>query len=148
MNASFVHFSRQTLIGGISTVLGYARWLLVMPLLTRGFGTEGYGIWVQLIIGADLLAGVTGLGLNFALLRYVPTRSNPREAAADLWSSMLVCWAMSLPLIGIGLVADEWLAHTFLGGATQAFAVRLALVLIPISGSLNLAGTGILAKTG
>ena len=138
MNASFVHFSRQTLIGGISTVLGYARWLLVMPLLTRGFGTEGYGIWVQLIIGADLLAGVTGLGLNFALLRYVPTRSNPREAAADLWSSMLVCWAMSLPLIGIGLVADEWLAHTFLGGATQAFAVRLALVLIPISGSLNL----------
>ena len=41
---------------------GYAGWLLVMPLLTCGFGAEGYGIWVQLFIGAELLAGVAGLG--------------------------------------------------------------------------------------
>ena len=136
MNKSLVRFSRQTLIGSLSMALRYAPWLLVMPLLTRSFGTVDYGIWVQLIMAAELLAGIASLGLNFALLRYVPTYGDARHGAADLWLSISVCWAVSLLLAIIGWVADEWLAQIFLDGRT--FAVRLALLFIPISGSLNL----------
>ncbi len=138
MNASFVRFSRQTFIGGISTSLFYLRGVFAMPLLTRSFGVEGYGIWVQLFVGVELLAGIAGLGLNFALLRFVPTRDDPRHASADLWSALLLCGFASLAMMGIGTVSGAWVSRAFFGGEAQAPVIQTALLLIPVSGSLNL----------
>jgi O-antigen/teichoic acid export membrane protein len=138
MNASFVRFSRQTLVGGVSTGLVYLRTLFILSLLTRSFGADGYGVWVQLFVGTELLAGVAGLGLNFALLRYIPTRTDRRHAAGDLWSVLLICGFASLILMGIGWVSAAWMARIFLGGDSQARVVQIALLLIPVSGFLNL----------
>ncbi len=138
MNASFVRFSRQTVLGGFSTGLVYLRGVFILTLLTRSFGTDGYGVWVQIFVGTELLAGVAGLGLNFALLRYIPTRKDPRHAAGDLWTALLICGFASLALMGIGSVSATWMARTFLGGDSQTRVVQIALLLIPVSGSLNL----------
>ncbi len=105
MNAGLVRFSRQTLVGGISTGLVYLRSVGVMPLLTRSFGPEGFGVWVQLFVGAELLAGIAGLGLNFALLRFVPIRKDPNESVVDLLSALLLCALASLGLMGLGVLS-------------------------------------------
>jgi O-antigen/teichoic acid export membrane protein len=138
MNAELVRFSRQTLIGGVSTGLVYLRGLLVMPILTRCFGPGDFGVWIQVFVGVELLAGLAGLGLNFALLRFVPAHEDPTQSTADIWSVLLLCAIVSLGVMGIGSLADTWLAETFLGGAEQAPLIRVALLLIPVSCSLTL----------
>ncbi len=139
MNAKIVHFAKQTIIGGASTFLNYTRFLFIMPFLTRSLGTSGYGIWIQISIGIELFSTFAALGLNYALLRYIPTYGEPRQGTGDLWLSIFVCWTVCLPVIFIGLIFDEWLAHNFLGGANQTLALQLSLILIPLSGALNLA---------
>ena len=138
MNAGLVRFSRQTLIGGVSTGLFYLRGLFVMPLLTRCFGPGDFGVWVQVFVGVELLAGLAGLGLNFALLRFVPAHEDRAQSTADLWSVLLLCAVVSLGVMGVGSLAETWLAETFLGGPDQVPLIQVALLLIPVSCSLTL----------
>jgi O-antigen/teichoic acid export membrane protein len=135
MSSGFLRFSRQTLLGAVATGIVYARNLLVMPLLTKGLGAAGYGVWVQLFVGIELVAGLVILGFNFSLLRYVPQRETRRDELDDLVSALLV--GLSVALVGqiVLISTSDWIAATLLGDPDLTGTVRRAGWVVPFAAS-------------
>ncbi len=110
MNLAYARFSRGAVISAFATGSFYLRNICLLPLLTRFFGADEYGLWIQIIGLVELLSGVATLKLNNALQRFLPSRKEAGLLAGDMASILLVVGAIGVSLaLVLGLGADAWL---------------------------------------
>ena len=90
MNTKYIKSSRQVGIAFSASLSIYLRGLLLIPILTRALGTVGYGAWVQMFACTELLLGVAVLGLDSALVRFLPSRKSEGCLAEDISSILSI----------------------------------------------------------
>ncbi len=103
--------------------------IVLLPILTKGLGSVGYGIWVQAWVLLPLLASMLDLGLPNAMLRFF-LQKDRQSCTRDFYRIVIVTGTLS-----IGTGAIFWLGAPFF--PTSLFdgneqVIRIIAALIPI----------------
>jgi len=77
---------RVGLIGVTNLLVGFSG-IILLPILTKTLSIHDYGTWVQVIVTLGLMSSIATLGLNGAMVRFLPGAS--KEARRDMFFSMI-----------------------------------------------------------
>jgi O-antigen/teichoic acid export membrane protein len=67
----FRDFAKDVGITGLTQVVASICGFLLLPIITKAIGTEGYGIWTQIAVTVSLLAPLAMLGLSNSYVRFL-----------------------------------------------------------------------------
>ena len=94
-------FVLDNVLVALAQLLGKLRGLATLPLLVRGLGAEGYGIWVQVISLAGIVGNLLSLNLHTPLVRMAAAD----RARAKAIVSTLTIAAMTALTAGCAVLA-------------------------------------------
>lgn len=115
---------------GLFQVLNALKGLLYLPLMSKQFGAQGYGIWSQIIITIALFAPTLTLRLDGAIVRYLGGGVGSHERRKGFFSSSIVVWLLSLAALGVGLLMIHPIAQVMFGDTSLALYAALFLGLL------------------
>ncbi len=84
---SSTRFTKDILWVGLSQVLIYLFSFFTIPVLTKTYGTEIYGLWSQIWVTVGLLNPILTLHLGTAIVRYL-SAENRKEFISQYFSNM------------------------------------------------------------
>jgi O-antigen/teichoic acid export membrane protein len=106
------------------------RGFVAIILIARVAGVEQYGIWAQVIVVANLLGIVGGLGMSNALVRFYPDATTTAQRRTLLSSTWYLVAATAFAGAAIMFLSAPALAQVFGGGeGAEAFRVGALLVV-------------------
>jgi O-antigen/teichoic acid export membrane protein len=116
------------------TLFEYATRFMIGILLARGLGAHGYGLYVLSISVATLFAGISMLGTDDAMVRYVAilTSRDDREGVAGTLQVGLATATIGGTLMGIALfVFAEPVAVGLFDSPELESALKLMALVVP-----------------
>ena len=122
-------FAQRVGLIGITNLLVNLRGLILIPILTKTLGAEGYGIWAQVIVTISLITPIVMLGLPSAMIRFLAAERDRREIQEGFYSSTVSVFLVSLLASSILFIFSEPIAASLFDGATEV--VKLIAVIIP-----------------
>lgn len=111
-------------------ILQTARALMVLPLISRLFGAEAYGIWSQIGVTMALLAPILTLRLESALVRYTAGLGSTIEKTKAIFSSLLITLLVGIGALSIGVVVKQSLAIAMFADPSLSSYVVLSLGIL------------------
>lgn len=135
LESPYQKFTKDVLIIGVATVLTALSGVIRLPLFTKMLGAYDYGIWKQAEITVALVVGFVGLGLPFAITRFLPAKTNKEEIREEFYSAFCLVFLVALGVSIILIVFANFIAGAFFEGATQIVRITGLLILV---GSLNI----------
>lgn len=129
MESPYQRFAKDTLVIGIANVLVALSRVILLPVLTKTLGPHDYGIWAQVQVTISLVLGVVGLGLPYALTRFLPAKTQKEEIREEFWSVFclvaLTTFAISLILVTVA----RPIARAFFEGSTEIVCITGLIIL-------------------
>jgi O-antigen/teichoic acid export membrane protein len=122
--------ARDAITVGMTTVLVALSGILTLPLITRTLGADDYGIWAQALVTVGLFAGVAGLGLPYALTRFLPAKTDKAEIREDFYSVVSLTFAVILVVSAVVAAAAPPIARVFFDGATSVVRLTALIILV------------------
>ena len=120
-------FANAALIAGAELIVR-AKGLILVPLLSRNLGPEGYGTWAQVVIVSALFGPLILLSTDLAALRFIPGK--PEDHQKRQFSAWLIfLLAMGTIVGGALLIARDQVAIVLLGKSDQ-FSSLIVLATI------------------
>lgn len=130
MKSSYQKFAKDTLVIGIAHVLVALSRIILLPLLTKTLGAHDYGIWTQIQVTISLGLGVIGLGLPYAVTRFLPAKTKKEELQEEFWSVFCIVALTTLVVSLILIAAAGFIAEAFFEGATEIVRITGLIVLV------------------
>ncbi len=93
---SYSKFTKHVFIVGLVNLLGVFQSIIFLPIITKILGAESYGVWTQLKITLGLLVPFTFLGLNDALVRFLPGAKDKEESREGIYSSLAITFGVAM----------------------------------------------------
>lgn len=121
---------------GISQIIISARGILLIPILTRYLGADGYGLWVMAMATVSVVLPMMVLGLPYSMTRIFPSRDNIDEVSKDFFSISFLVFLMSFIVSIILLIYPQFLANLLFEG--HILVVRIVAVILFIYSTNNL----------
>ena len=122
------------------TLFEYATRFLIGLLLARGLGAHGYGLYVLSISVASLFAGISLVGTDDAMVRYVAILSSRKDAAGVGGTLQIGAAAALVGGCGVGLLLFVFAAPIATGlfsSPELETTLRLMAVLLPFLAASN-----------
>jgi O-antigen/teichoic acid export membrane protein len=126
------HYLRSSGILALTELALRLRGIVLIPVLTKYLGAVNFGVWAQVSVVASMLSPVLALGLDSAVVRFLPGK--PRHEIATGFSTV-VCY-LTVVSIPVGLLL--WIAARPLAGAF--FNGRSNWPFVAICGAVILVG--------
>lgn len=104
--------------------------IILLPLLTKTLGAHGYGIWAQVQVTISLVLGFVGLGLPYAMTRFLPAKIDKEEIQEEFYSVFCPVFFATLVVSITLIVAAESIAGVFFGGATDVVRITGLIILV------------------
>jgi O-antigen/teichoic acid export membrane protein len=119
-------FRNDTAIYGLAQVAERLLSFFLLPLLTKATSTEEYGVWSQLIVVAGISTPIVLLGLQTALVRYLPRWCDAMQVhySMVLRAFSAVAGVLVLMTIALAIFRNE-LGLAFFGTSGHAIYVLL-----------------------
>ena len=122
-------FAQRVGLIGITNLLVNLRGLILIPILAKTLGAEGYGLWAQVIVTIALITPLVTLGLSSAMIRFLAAERDRKEIQEGFYSSAVLIFFGSVLASAILFIFSEPIAASLFGGATEV--VKLIAVIIP-----------------
>ncbi len=129
MNEYSLFAGRVGLVGVTSTIITL-RGLILIPILTKTLGAEGYGIWSQILVTISLLVLPCTLGLGYAIIRFLAAEKDKEKVSKGVSSILATTSLIALAASGLIFVLSQPLAIAVFGGVNAAFYIRVSALLI------------------
>lgn len=113
-------------IVGIMNLLVGLSSIILIPILTKNYTIDEYGIWVQLSVTVSLLPNLISLGLPYALIRYFSTFN---EKFLDGFYSINALVLFSSLIVSFFLFLFSKSISEFLFGGADSVALILPIIL-------------------
>lgn len=85
---------------GITTILVNISPLILLPILSKSLGAEGYGIWNQFTVTLTLIPAIAALGLPYTMVRFLSASHNLEEIKEGFYTIaaliMLGCGSITI----------------------------------------------------
>ncbi len=133
-------YFKNASILGTTEILLRMKGLILVPLLTKYFGTVNYGIWAQVSILVSLLGPMAVLGTDAAAVRYLPG-ADKSEKQRGLTTILVSVILASLGIAIVLWILDRTLAIAFFNGIENARYIKLCGFVITVTLLLNLLRT-------
>lgn len=131
--SEFTSFVRKLGLVGISNLLIGLGSILLLPILTKNYSVQDYGIWVQVIVTIGLIPYISTLGLSDSMIRFLAALDNKNEIKEEFYSIFYVAIISSITVGIILLLMSNLTAKYLFDGDIE---VALILPLIIFSASL------------
>lgn len=95
---------------GLTSILVASSTLILIPVLTKSFGAEGYGIWIQIGITVSLLTNVATVGLLPSMIRFLASEKNKERIQEGFYSITLVTLIVNSIILFILLLFSKQIA--------------------------------------
>jgi O-antigen/teichoic acid export membrane protein len=105
--------------------------IILLPVLTRNLGVDGYGIFVQFNVTIALATPIVMFAITGAMIRFLAGEKDTQVIREGFYSVTLFVFGTGLIVSALLVVFSKFLAATFFG-ADQRIVVMLALI-IPIT---------------
>lgn len=124
---------KDVAVYGGADVLLKAVGFITLPIYTRIFPPEEYGVWAVVVAVAAVFGGVLGLGGDSAYARYFFEAKTERERqdVTSTWFLFLAGWSAALTALALPLSGP--LSRWVLGPGGDPRLVVLALLAIPVA---------------
>ena len=123
-------FAQRVGLVGITNLIINLRGLVLLPILTKTLGAEGYGIWSQILVTISLLAPFCTLGLSYAILRFLGPEKDKGKISKGLSSIFAITALIGLALSALIFILSKPLAIAVFGGVNAAFYIKISSFLI------------------
>ncbi|MCJ7743393.1 MAG: oligosaccharide flippase family protein, partial [Dehalococcoidales bacterium] len=130
MENSYQKFAKDVLIIGITNLLVALSALILLPLLSKTIGAQGYGIWAQVDVTIQLVIGIVGLSLPFALSRFLAAETDRGKLQDGFYSAFTMVALATLAASILLIVASKPVAAAFFAGATQIVVITGLIILV------------------
>jgi O-antigen/teichoic acid export membrane protein len=107
MNTYKLFIQRMGLMG-ITNLLSGLSGIVLLPILTRNMPIDEYGMWVQITITVGLLPTILALGLQNAMVRYIPSAKSNEEIREIFYSFLFAVVFISVILLVLLYSLLEW----------------------------------------
>lgn len=114
-------------IGIINILIGISS-IILLPILTKNYSPDEYGIWVQLSVTITLIPNLATLGLSSALIRFLANFDDKEKIVETFYSIISVVIISSL-LLSLILFIFSGFISDFLFGGNYLIAVLLPPIL-------------------
>ncbi len=138
MQDSYQKFARDVAAIGIANALGALGGIILLPLITKTLGAHDYGLWAQVTVTITFAMCFVGLGLPFALNRFLAAAKNKEEIQDGFYSVLSIVSISTLIVSLLLILLAEPLANAFFSGSLLVvritgciiFAYSLSLVCL------------------
>ena len=123
-------FAQRVGLVGITNLIISMRGLILIPILTKTLGADGYGIWSQIGATISLLAPFCTLGLSYAIIRFLCTQKDKQIIGKGLSSIFAITAVIAFIVSSLIFIISEPLAAAVFGGVDAAFYIKISSFLI------------------
>jgi O-antigen/teichoic acid export membrane protein len=126
------------LVYSLSSLASRLVGFLMLPIYTRILSPEEYGIRAMVTVGMDIIGMVCWLGITTAMVRHYTGESNGARRGEAV-STAYMTGALALGTgVAVGILAAPWLSIALLGDAAYAAYVRLGLVTLFFTNTMEI----------
>lgn len=130
--SEFTIFVRKLGLVGISNLLIGLGSILLLPILTKNYSVQDYGIWVQVIVTIGLIPYISTLGLSDSMIRFLAALDDKFKIKEEFYSIFFVAIVSSI-LFGLILLFVSNLTAKYLFDGNIAVALILPLIIFSAS---------------
>lgn len=130
METSYQKFAKDVAVIGVTNLLVALSALILLPLITKILGTHDYGIWAQVQVTISLVMGFVGLGLPYAMTRFLPAKTNKEEIQEEFYSVFCLVFSVTLIVSLILIASAGFIADAFFEGATEIVRITGLIILV------------------
>lgn len=131
-------FGRDVALSGIVIALVMAQGVILVPVLTKTLALPDYGIWSQVSVAVEWLTVASLLGLDSALVWFLPTKKAKEDIRQEFLSSLGSTVLTAVVLAGLLLLLADPLARLFLGGKSASPFVRAVAFAVIVTAASRL----------
>ena len=132
-------FIKQVAGVGIANLIIAIQSILLIPIITKYLGAHDYGIWVQLMLIVGLLAPLSMLGLDAAVVRFLAGEKDKENITEGFFSSTLIVALVSLILAFFVFLLSDHVSFYLLKDGSLSNLIKITAVILVIQ-SLNQMG--------
>jgi len=103
---------------------------ILMPFLTKTLGIYDYGIWSQVNITIGLALSFVGLGLPYAMIRFLSVKTDKKEIREEFYSVLLLVSFVALTIAFTLILFCNFIANTFFEGAIEIVRISGFIILV------------------
>jgi len=131
LRSSYQKFAKGVVIIGITNLLLlFLGGLILLPLLTKTLGARDYGIWAQVDVTIQLVLVIAGLGLPFALSRFLAAETDKVKLQEGFYSAFTIVTLVTLAASILLIVLAEPIAKAFFEGMTEIVRITSLIILV------------------
>lgn len=133
-------FIKQVAGVGIANLIIAIQGILLIPIITKYLGAHDYGIWVQLMLIVALLAPLSMLGLDAAVIRFLAGEKDKEKIAESFFSSAFIVALLSLILATVIFFLSDYVSFYLFKDASLSNLIKFTGAILIIQ-SLNQMGS-------
>ena len=119
MESSYQKFAKDIVVVAAANFLTILAGLVLLPVITKTLGAHDYGIWAQVMVTINLLMALAGLGLPYAMSRFLAAKKNREEIQEEFYSVFSLVFLTSVIASCFVIVFADFIAGALFDGATQ-----------------------------
>ena len=113
--ASRSTLTSKTVVYGVAFFLERSISVLVLPIMTKNFSQEMYGVWTQIILTTALLTGIVLIGLHTATVKFMSGNMASKELSRLFHQMLIIVLANCLLALSIILGFKSGLSEIIFG---------------------------------
>jgi O-antigen/teichoic acid export membrane protein len=129
LESSYQKFTKDIAVIGVANLMGALGGVILLPLITKTMGAYDYGIWVQVNVTIGLAISFVGLGLPFAMTRFLAAEKNTKEIQEGFYSVLYFVFFAALVVSILLIILADFIGKAFFDGATQIVGITGLIIL-------------------
>lgn len=130
MESPYQKFTKDVAVIGITNFLVSLGGIIFLPLITKTLGARDYGTWVQVNVTIGLALSFVGLGLPFAMTRFLAADKSNNEIQEEFYSVLFVVFLSTLIMSFLLIILGDFIGEAFFDGATQIVQITGFVILV------------------
>lgn len=126
--STYTLFTKRVGLVGITNLIMNLRGLILLPILTKTLGADGYGAWSQILVTISLVMPFIMLGLPSSMVRFLPAEK--KNVGKGFFTVFFTILLTSVVFALFLLLASESLATLLLKDASLALIFKIASALV------------------
>jgi O-antigen/teichoic acid export membrane protein len=115
---------------GITNILIALSSLILLPIMTKSFSIEDYGIWVQINTTISLIPNIAALGLPYTMVRFLSAEKDKEKIQEGFYSIASIVLASTFIISTLLFLFSKNIAAALFNGAVNIVVLLSVIVFL------------------